>query len=183
MFRLKGSVYRSYVKLLEREGRLEGLVAKLAPADAELFRNVPLSSTWVDGEPLARLNGIIYEMEGAIGLKKIARQTLDEGMLPMLRPMLQGVMRVFGVSPATLFTRMNDLVKTTCQGLEYDYKRVTDRSGTMDARYGTVDPVPPHVWLAGMASFEAILALCSVKGSVSEAEVLGPRHGRYRIVW
>jgi hypothetical protein len=183
MYQVKGVVVRTYVKYLEREGRMAAVLERLSPAEAATLRNPPLPGTWVDAMVLENVSGAIFELDGLAALRRLSRTTINEGMLPTLRPMIQGIMRLIGVSPSSLFSRLNDVVKTSCKGIDYQWTSTGDRSGKMEVRYDTTRAVPAHAFITGAASLEAVLELCSVKGVVSEPELLGPNRGRYTIRW
>jgi hypothetical protein len=180
--RLKGTTLRAYASVLARSRRLDAVLA-VVPADvAALLRSPPLAGKWVDWRVIAEVLVAVEGLEGTTGVRKFARETLDETMVTY-RPMVAGALRLFGTSPPTVFKRLNDLLRPGLEGLEYRYQPVSDRSGIMHATYAVDGEVPSSFFVAGMAVLELALELCSARGTVGLPERHGAASASYSIIW
>jgi hypothetical protein len=182
-FLIKGSTLRAQVKWLTRERKLDAVLQRVPPTTAELIHNPPLASTWIDARYVEPILSSLEAAEGTAAVLRMAREKMRDELLPPLRSMLTGVLRLFGATPATLYRRMNDLVKTSAQGMEFSYTASSEQSGVMEVRYLVEREVPSCTFVACMAALEAPFELCGVEGTVSDPERTGPTSARFRITW
>jgi hypothetical protein len=180
---IKAATLRADVQWLQRENRLAAILERVPPSTALLLRDPPLASTWVDSQHGEAVLRALESVDGKFAVLRMSREKLRDGLLPPLRPMIAGVLRLFGTSPATLYRRMNDLVKTSVRGMEFIYQPVSTRAGVMQVRYDVEREVPTCMFISCMAALEIALELCGVQGTVSEPERISPASARFRIVW
>jgi hypothetical protein len=181
---VKGAVVRAYVTFLEREKLFDTVVARLEPEHARVFRNPPLVSTWVDGWCLIETTRAVQQLKGNEMLRRISTETTAaHAKYDFVQPFLQGIMRLFGVSPATLLSRFNELAKTSVEGMEFRYTASSPRSGVMRVRYDLDQAVPKHCWITTVAVFENVIKMCGADGTVSEAKILDDMAADYEIRW
>ena len=169
---MKGAVVRSYLKHLDKEKLLGRVVEQLSEEHAALLRTPPLVGTWVDAWALIETSRVVLAIGGPEAMKRMARETADtHSRYDFIRPFLLGVMRLFGVSPATLFSRLDDLAKTSVEGMAFRYTAKTATSGTIEVRYLIDKPIPAFCWMATTAVLENIFAICKIKGTVGEPRI------------
>jgi hypothetical protein len=92
-------------------------------------------------------------------------------------------MRVVGVSPASLLSRYQSILKTIVQGQQFRYEPTSPRSGIMEIRYDTDVTLHWGVFAQNVAGFEGIFRVCGVEGKVGEFEILGPQQARFPLSW
>jgi hypothetical protein len=148
-----------------------------------VVRNPPLPGTWIDAWPLFEMVEVIYALEGREGVLQMQRELLRLDVVPLLLPMLSGILRLFGTSPATLYKRFGDVIKTTMEGIRFQYTATSERSGTMEIEYDTDRTIPECAFLTVVAAMETVQRLCGVPGSVSDPEIRGPRRATYQLAW
>jgi hypothetical protein len=180
--RLKGSTLRSYVEVLQRERRREAVMERVPPETAALIATPPLASTWVDWLHVVHITRAVEALSGLQGVRDFARKMIDEAKKPHLR-LLEGLLRLFGASPASIFQRMNDLVKGTIENQEFIYTPLSERSGVMEMRYFIDDEVPHCIHISAMSTLQAILDVCGAKGTIGYPDLVGPNRVAYKIHW
>jgi hypothetical protein len=180
---IKGGTFRAYVKQLEEGKTLEVVLRRVSPEAATLARNPPLKSSWVDAHKLTELVEAVYALQGREGVLQLGRDVVQKQMLPFFLPMLRGIMRVVGVSPAALLSRYQSILKPIVQGQEFRYEPTSPRSGIMEIRYDTDVTLHWGVFAQNIAGFECIFRVCGVEGTVDEFEILGPQQARFPLSW
>jgi hypothetical protein len=180
--RVKGATLRSYLHWLQREHKVEEVRLRVPPSTAALMRDPPLPGTWVDGMELVRLLTALQAVAGMEGVRRCGRDTLQD-MLPIHRTLVTGLMRLFGTSPATLFARVDELVKSAAEGIHYAFAPTGERSGTMVVSYTAAGELPMCVFVNGMTVLELLFVLVGVSGTVGEPERRGATAAAYQLRW
>ena len=182
-FEVKAASLRAHVKWLAREKKLEAVLARVPPAVAELARNPPLASTWIDSLQIEPIMNALQELDGTQAVLRMSREELRADLIAPLRGMISGVLRLFGTSPATVYPRMNDMVKTSVRGMDFRFDRQFDRAGVMEVGYDVEREIPFCMFVSCTAALEMVLELCSVQGRVSDPERIDRATARFRISW
>jgi hypothetical protein len=180
---VKGSAVRAYVKELEELKKLDAVLARVSPEAAALVHDLPMPSSWVDAHRLGELVEALCVLDGRHAALELGRAAIDKQLSPLLMPMLTGILRVIGVSPATVFMRYESIVQTTVRGTEYRYQATSPRSGYMDVRYDTERTLPWAVLAQNVAGFESIFKACGANGTVGDFEIVGPHAARFPLSW
>jgi hypothetical protein len=181
---VKGASLRAHIGWLRRENKLELVRARVPMTTQRLIDDPPLPSTWLDSRDVEPLLCALEAIDGRAGVLRMARDAMHEdSFMARLRPMLAGVVRLFGTSPATLFRHLHDLVKSSVQGMSFEYLAESERAGVMEVRYAVDGEVPGCTFVSCMAALESLLELCGVNGVVGEPQRVGPAAARFRITW
>lgn len=183
---VKGSVVRSLVLTLAQHG-LSGAVASKVGADARaLVEAPPVSTEWVD----ARLHNQIYvaiaELYGDERLRALNREATERGVSQILRGTIEGILRMFGVSPPTLLSRLDRVAGTTSRGVLYRYTTTAATQGHFEIEYPTLTQVPMAPFVATAGALELVFDFCGVRGSIDHPVVIdNGRHNRVRftVAW
>jgi hypothetical protein len=182
-FEVKAATLRAHVKWLLREGKLEAVMARVPPEVAELARDPPLASTWIDYQRIEPIMVALAEIEGTQAVLRMSRDELKAELTTPLRHMISGVLRLFGTSPATVYGRLNDMVKTSARGMDFQFEPQFDRAGVMTVRYDVEREIPFCMFVSCVASLEKVLELCGVHGRVGDPERVNHSTARFRINW
>jgi hypothetical protein len=181
-FRVKATVLRAYAGYLQKAGLLAEARATLSPEAVALLEHPPLPSSWVDGDPLSELLGLVAKRQGVAGVHRMSEQSLRE-MLPIYMPALKGALRLSGVSPATLLAHLNTLTRSSIDGCEYRYEKTGARSCTMTIYYPNAKSISLYSFQSSVATFKIIIDLCGAKGRVGEPRVVNHNTATYEIEW
>jgi hypothetical protein len=180
--RIKGMTVRSYLNYVARHEHGDAILARLPADTAALVSNPPLPATWLSWQYVQDIVVAVENVEGLEGVRRLSEIAIVEARRPYMR-LLEGLIRLFGTSPATIFKHMNDVVKNAIENTEYIYAATSARSGTMEVAYGGDNEIPFCIFVGGRTALTGIFDACGVKGFVSEPERLGPRNVKYRVQW
>jgi hypothetical protein len=180
--RLKASTFRSYIHVLARERKTSAVLALVPPATAAVIEAPPLAGTWVDFQHIIDITVAVETLGGMVGVRDFTKKATADARKPYMG-VVEGVLKLFGTSPATLFKRMNDLVKSTLEGLDYAYTATSERSGTMELTYQLSQEVPTCMFVGAVPALQILLDTCGVEGVIGPPVRLGPNKVRFTIQW
>ena len=181
-YRVKASVLRAYLRYLKREQLLETLMQTVSPTTAELLRQPPLPSTWLDGSIYVDVQGAVEKVQGLDGVLRMVEMSLRDA-LPTFMGALRHVVTVFGTSPATLYGLLGRLLTSTIQGCEYSYEPTGDRSGVVSVVYPEAKQVPARSFYTTVPTLNIVMELCSVRGQVGTPQLRGPNAATFVVRW
>lgn len=170
-FEAKGTVWNGRVKALSRHCSLSEVRALLSDPARKLLEEPPPASNWIAGSALVELDAAIYDLRGSDVLARCSRETSETAGTTVLRTMAEGMLPLFGTSPATLFERMGQVAATSVRGVDYQYTATGPKSGVMTICYRHSANIPYCVFVAVAGGMGAIFAFLHVKGQVSAPEV------------
>lgn len=139
---VKGGAMRATLALVAEGGLRDRVYGRASSAVRALFDDPPLASAWVDGGCMDEIEQILLEEAGVEKLQSISRGAALRGMGPMLRPIVEGLLRVFGASPASLASRAGMIVSQSAKGIEAGYTSTGATSGVLTLRFPHGRPPP-----------------------------------------
>jgi hypothetical protein len=179
----KASVLRGYVAQLAKSGKLGAVRARVSASTRALIDAPPPVTQWIDAGALEDLYEAIGALEGAAGVRALVREAIRGSVLPYVRPVLQGILRVFGATPGALFARADLAFRSTLQGVSVQFTPRPENAGEVVVRYAA-HRAPPMAFAAWQATLEVGLELCSTTGTVKLVEVLdGGAAARFDVRW
>jgi hypothetical protein len=143
-----------------------------------MAENLPLDSSWVSMTMVEELTVAVGVLHGQDGLRRMARESLNQSVIPVLRTIIEGFLRIFGATPASLLSRMPQITASTVKGVEYSWTATGPDSGTFLIAYPGRKRVPAELFAGAAASIELVFELCRVRGTVSEP-IPSPAHPGY----
>jgi hypothetical protein len=181
----KGGVVRGYASYLARKGMTSSIESMLPPDTADLLARPPLASEWVPARHSIAINEAVGSIWGPRGVREMNRETLRTTVMVVAMPLLSGLGRMFGLSPATLFTRLDLVLRSSSRGVHYGYEPTSTDSGCISVRSATPSQslITAEAWAAG---FELIIDVCGRKGTVNVEDCEnGPRESimRFGVDW
>jgi hypothetical protein len=180
--RLKATTFRTYVGILDKERKLAA-VTKLLPVEtAAMIADPPLPASWMDLIHMYHITEAVEKIGGMNAVRELARKGTEAARRPYMS-VVEGLLRLFGASPATLFKRMNTLVRVVTQGVEYEYTVTGERSGVMVMTHKTHYALPMSIFFSTIPALQTLLDVCGVKGTVSDPGRLSPQAARFVISW
>jgi hypothetical protein len=179
---VKGATLRAYVKFLRDHKKLEAICARVSTEVAAVLNEPPLPGSWLEAKLLEDIVEAYTVQEGKAASLDMARQVIGD-MVPKYVGVMQGVLRILGMSPPKLLARMNEMMKPTVMGQDYQVTSTGERSCLVDLRIATTRQVPRSAFIGPVAAFELIFSLCGIKGTISDAQVTGPQSARFTLSW
>jgi hypothetical protein len=169
---VKAFVLRAYVTELKRADLFDRVLAKISPATRPLLVDPPPGSTWLDSKHTEHLGEVVSALEGLLFWRSISHDATLNTMVPVLRIVIEGFVRLFGGTPATLFTRLTKITSTSARGVIYDYEATSNRSGVLTVRYPERRNVPLSTFYCCAGGVETIFDICRAKGTLGDPRMV-----------
>jgi hypothetical protein len=170
-FEIKGTVWNGRLRALEKYCSLTEIRGLVSAETRKLMDDPPPASSWVPGVAIVELDAAIYDTRGSDICARCSRETSEIAGTTVLRTLAEGLLRLFGMSPSTIFERMGQVSSTSVRGIEYEYKSTGPTSGKMFIRYTHCVNVPYAVFSSISGGMAAIFGFLQIKGHVSPPEL------------
>lgn len=183
---VKGSIIRALVAVLGDRHLLSVVGERLSPAARALLLDPPLQTMWIDAGLGIEIYQAILETAGPEQLRAISRESINRGLLPLLRATIERVLAIFGASPAILLARLDRAAAGTSRGMVYRYTPIDESSGDFDMEIPGLTDVPLGPFVSTAGALELIFEMCGARGAFSEPEMVpnGKNNRmRYRVAW
>ncbi len=124
----------------------------------------------MDATPIEEMMGLVDARNGDEGVRALSRDA-QKALIPMLRPLVEGAMRLFGTTPPTC-------------GVAFKWMPRAERSGEVEVCFVDRRDVPFHAFVSFASTFELILELCGKTGTVAPPESIEKgKSARFAITW
>ncbi len=170
-FEIKGTVWNGRLRAAAAHVPLRELRGLVSDSTRKLIDEPPPSSSWVPGQAIVELDAAIFDLRGSDVCARCSRETSEVAGTTVLRTMAEGMLRLFGTSPATIFERMGQVASTSARGVDYVYVAQGPRSGRMTVSYSRCTNVPYCVFVSISGGLSAIFGFLGIKGTVSTPDV------------
>jgi hypothetical protein len=115
--KIKASGWNGHLGYLRRRGLLEMLLPDLdLETRALVDENLP-ASAWVNSEYFGRLTEAIGARYGVETVRASTRAGMENSVAKILRPIVEGLSRVFGLTPDNFLAHVNLMLRATTQGI------------------------------------------------------------------
>ena len=169
-YEIKGSIVRAYTMHIEQMGILPDVLSRVTPETKKLMTTeMPLSNVWVDAGVIEDMIGKVELLRGLDGVRTITRAGIHTGALPVLKPVVVPMLRLFGMSPHTLLQRFGQFTKNNLRGMELLWTPEGDRAGNLRVTFPR--RTPRSAYIGFESGMWLICELCSVKGEISDTEI------------
>ena len=183
---IKGSILRPLILTLASRNLIDPVAARVSPAARAILLDPPVFTEWLDARLSIEIYQAVLEVAGADQLRAIGRESIARGIMPLLRSTIERVLAVFGVSPATLFARLDRAAGGTSRGMVYRYTPIDDCSGEFDLEIPALSDVPLGPFVSTGGGLELIFELCGTRGTISEPRLVDNGRNnrmRYQVSW
>jgi hypothetical protein len=182
-YQIKGALVRSYRRQVERLGIFDEAVPRTSAESQALLRDPPIASSWLDAAVIEELIGAVEALRGMEAVRTVTREGQLSGVVQTLRPVIGGMLRLFGATPMTLFTRFAQITSSNVRGLELGFNAETERAGSLRVRFPRKQ-VPLSAYVGFESGLGNILDVCATPGRVEPAKLSSDGSiGTIRVSW
>jgi len=182
VYQLKALTFRAYLAQIEKIGALAEVKARVAVDTLRAIDSPPLPTAWIDPSVFEDMMCALEAARGLAVVRQVAKDALEGGTLANLLPIVGGLLRLFGTSPATLLSRVPEFSKPVSRGVEYQWELESTTSGRLTISFPR--RVPRVTYVSFEAGLGLILDLCRVQGAVSAADIAEDgESGTIRVSW
>jgi hypothetical protein len=180
--RIKAQWFRTQLAVLTSQGMLDVVCARVSRETAEVIANPPLSGSWMSYAHIIEICLAVESIGGLAAVRELAAKVTEVSRKPYMA-ITEGILKLFGTSPATLLKRINTINRTIVEGIDFTYIGTGERSCVVLIEYAAKVEFPLCAFIGPAASFPVYFDLCGVKGVVGAPERIGPNKARYKLSW
>jgi hypothetical protein len=166
----KAGFLRGYIDYLRTAGLMDAVRERVSPDTRALLDDPPLASHWCSVRHTHQIIEAVGALGGAAAVRSMARHGAHSSTWVVLRPVLQGMLRMFGGSPRSLISRADLALRNTSRGIRISYQERSATSCGMEYRSSSVrwTPMTAEAWAGGC---ESVLEFCGADGAVVVEEI------------
>lgn len=164
-FSIKGTIFRGLVLVLKQDGKLTAVESKLSGPTLELVRALPTAGAWIEGVRVVELEEAMALVSSDKELFEVGRRSVAVELRAITRSVTEGVLRLFGASPASLLSRISMFDPVTARGVKNVWTPTGDKRGEMRVIYPTSKLLPDAMGAISAGMLVATLEVCRTKGS------------------
>lgn len=169
-YSVKGQLLTSFVDVLKDHSRWDDVHAELGEESRAVVRSQPLASDWISGKALTEVCCITYDLYGSNTFREYAYLGTKRSTIRYLMPAIEATMRLFGVTPPTLLSRINQFVSQSTKGIELSFTKDSDHSGTVSLHYPGSRALPDSVLESTVGSLMSVFDFTKTKGAFSKPQ-------------
>lgn len=162
-------IVRGYCSALADRDVLAKVREVAPPAVQKVLDQPPLPIGWVPSELMDAFFGAMGKVLTLAEVRAIGYTSVRDNIGPILRPILRGLLRVFGTTPASIFGHFDKVTAIMIRGMKFEWKSGGPTSGTMTLL--SPAPMPDATYAGFEGAFLFAFDVCSVKGTVGESRV------------
>jgi serine/threonine-protein kinase len=182
-YEVKGSLVRAYVQQIEQLGFLAEVLDAVPKDTRKLLVDPPLHNAWIDASVIEEMICAVEQLRGLETVRVVTQRGQELGLMPLMRPVVVGMLRLFGASPHTLLSRFTQFSKNNVRGMAFAWTHESDRAGTLTIQFPRKN-VPYSAYVGFESAMFIICELCSVKANVVETEISSDgATGTLRLSW
>jgi hypothetical protein len=183
---VKGAFLRAYALALRKEGLYDQVLDRVSAQARDALVRPPPTSAWVDYALCLEVLRAVQALRGTAGVRRFGYDSVSAGVAPFMQTLLHGLLRIFGVSPATILGNMGRLAGQMTRGADYRWSPQSDTSGVLTMIVPGQRDVDPVVWHSSAGGFEIAFESCGVRGTVQDPKVVADGLGNaadFRVTW
>jgi hypothetical protein len=169
-YEVKGSLVRGYVQQIDKLGLTAEVMAAVSAETRAQMKDLPLTTSWVDAMVIEEMIAAVDTLRGTAAVRTIIHDGQLGTVLPLLRPFISGVLRLFGGSPLTLLQRFEQMSRLNVRGLELEWTTQSERSGRLRVKFPRKN-IPRSAFVGFETGIGNIFEVCSVAGKVEETQI------------
>ena len=182
-FVTKASAWRSLIDVMREVGVLERVRERSDPAVQEFLDKPPFPSTWMPAIPFQSVLAVLEKEVGIEGVREIARESTNGGMMKVMRPLVEGLLRIFGSDPASFYKRVPKVMESQVRGITFDFKTVEDGRAELLLSYDYLRDCPTGSFVYWESVLQQVQEVCGRQGTATTERIDTPRRNSARLVF
>lgn len=151
----KGALMRGWHDVLREDRLLDTIAERLTPEVGVLLRDPPAGTAWVD---VAHFECVAEAVRLEVGEERLGAyfvRAMRVGWVALITRFLGGLLKIFGPSPQTVFSRIENAAKANTVGFELEWQKLGEKNGELSAHY----PFRPRIYQGGAWTTWAVCRL------------------------
>ena len=180
-FVTKAGAFRALLEVLRNEGVFDQVRAAADPQVLPLIDQPPLPISWMPAIAFQYLFRAMWSVLPPDEFRRVSRGSVLAGPMKVMRPIIEGTLRLFGASPVAFFRRMPGVMAAQVKGIEFEFVVLEDDHAVLEVRYPVLVDVPEPAFVYWEAVVQNTFDICGCEGSATTELLEVPDHNRARI--
>ena len=162
VFITRASAWRSLLEVLHTHGIHAEVRRRVPPAVGRLMDRPPLPVSWM---PAVAFQFIFRALDDLVDEETFARMAHDsvvKGPLVRMKPVVEGILRLFGASPEAFLRRTGPVMETQVRGMTFELEHFEPGLATLRVVYDHLEDPPDSAFDYWRAVMEINFELCSI---------------------
>jgi hypothetical protein len=180
-FVTKAGAFRALIDVLRTTGRYPRIHAAADPALRPLMDQPPLPISWMPAVAFQYLFRAMWAVLDPDEFRRVSRDSVLAGPMKVMRPIIEGTLRLFGASPAAFYRRMPAIMAAQVKGIEFEFIELDDTHALLEVRYPLLFDVPEPAFIYWEAVVGHTFDICRCTGTATTELLDDPDRNRARI--
>jgi hypothetical protein len=182
VFITKASAFRSLIEAIRSHGLYDEVHARLPVVARKLVENPPFATSWMPAVAFQYLFRALWEVADEGSFCTIARDSVVTGPMKLMKPLIEGTIRLFGATPAAFYKRFPQVMESQIKGVTFTVVELTDDRAVITVTYEHLRDVPYESFLYWAAILEITNEICGRTGhNEVYVDTTDPRRNRGRL--
>lgn len=164
VFITKASAFRSLIEAIRRHGLYDEVHARLPVVARKLVENPPFATAWMPAVAFQYLFRGLWEVTDEAKFSEIARDSVVTGPMKLMKPLIEGTIRLFGATPAAFYKRFPQVMESQIKGVTFTVAELVDNRAVITVTYDHLKDVPYESFLYWAAILEITNEICGRRG-------------------
>ncbi|MDQ3033202.1 MAG: hypothetical protein M3Y87_12355 [Myxococcota bacterium] len=179
--RSRAAVLIGYVRWLRANSYYELVAKRVRPELRALMEEPPIRTAWISGRDIEDLMHALEQVSTSAECRRLGVEVTRDSVLPTIRPIIEAALRRTHASPATIYQRLDVMMRMVVPDQSVTYRAIDQSSGEVVIGW----PYTPHeatleVWAGAL---EVALELCGRTGEVRILAQPDARRARFAVSW
>lgn len=135
VFRTKAGAWRSFLQVLQERDLFDRVRAGV-PREVQAFMDAPpIPVAWMPAICFHHSFVVLQDVITTDELVEIAHDSVVKGPMRPMKPVIEGILRIFGTSPTAFLKRVPDLLMTQMHGVQFSVLELRENEATIEAHY------------------------------------------------
>lgn len=142
VFRTRAGAWRGFIELLHERELFEPVRARVPPPVQRLMDTPPLAVSWMPAMGFQFVFRALDELVSPEAFVQLAHDSVVKGPLRRMKPVIEGIIRIFGASPAAFLQKTPQLMASQVEGITFSIDELGEGYAIVGVCYDYLHDVP-----------------------------------------
>ena len=176
-FRSKAAAWRGLIAALEAKGYFDEVVREVPAPVRVLMKNPPLGAVWMPAIAFQYVFRALSIRLDDNGMRQLARHSLIRGPMKTMKPVIEGMLRLFGAKPINFLRRTPGVMERQLEGVKFEFfESQSENEASMHIDYYLLRDLPRECFTYWEGVFTTVFDICGIDDFSTEVEIEPGRH-------
>jgi len=183
VFVTRASAWRSLLEVLHAHGVHDAVRARVPAAVERLMDRPPLPVSWMPAVAFQFIFRALDDLVDPDTFARMAHDSVVKGPLVRMKPVVEGILRLFGASPEAFLRRTAPMMETQVRGMTFELERFEPGEAVLRVVYDHLENPPDSAFDYWRAVMEINFELCSITVVSRTERIDAVPHNAARLIY